>query len=43
LIFLLYFINIAFPSSPAAIYYYPTLIGDTKDPTMGGGNAARLL
>jgi hypothetical protein len=29
--------NIAFPSSPnAAIYYYPTLIGDTKDPTIGG-------
>jgi len=24
------------PSSPAATYYYPTLIGDTKAPTVGG-------
>jgi hypothetical protein len=28
--------NIPFPTSPAAIYYYPTLIGDTENPTIGG-------
>ncbi len=28
--------TIPFPTSPAAVYYYPTLIGDTKSPTTGG-------
>ena len=28
--------TIPFPTSPAATYYYPTLIGDTKTPTIGG-------
>jgi hypothetical protein len=28
--------TIPFPTSPAAIYYYPTLIGETKSPTVGG-------
>jgi hypothetical protein len=27
--------TIPFPTSPAALYYYPTLIGDGRDPTVG--------
>ncbi len=29
--------DILFPTSPAAIDYYPTLVGETGNPTVGGG------
>jgi hypothetical protein len=29
---------VAFPTAPAATYFYPTLLGETGDPTIGGGS-----
>jgi hypothetical protein len=28
---------VPFPTTPPALFYYPTLIGETGDPTIGGG------
>jgi hypothetical protein len=29
---------VAFPTEPATSYFYPTLLGETGDPTVGGGS-----